>query len=55
MSEERKVCATITLFGEPARIPEPGERVVLCVAEGFWREGFRCISASFVEGGERRV
>ena len=55
MSEERKARATITFFGEPARTPGPGSRVALRVANSFWREGSRCISASFVEDGERRV
>jgi hypothetical protein len=55
MSEERKVRATSTFFGEPYPIPEPGERVVLHVADGSWREGFRCVSAPLVADGERRV
>ena len=55
MSEERKVRATSTFFGEPYPIPEPGERVVLRVADGSWREGFRCISEPLEEDGERRV
>lgn len=55
MSEESKVRATITFFGETHPIPAPGERVELRVDDGSWREGFRCVSASFVEDGERRV
>ena len=55
MSEERQVRATITFFGELTRIPEPGERVALRVADGSWREGFRCISTPLEEGGERVV
>lgn len=47
--------ATITFFGEPTWTPEPGDRVVLRVADGSWREGFRCVSAPFVEDRERRV
>ena len=55
MSEERKVRATITFFGEPYPIPEPGARVVLRVADGSWREGFRCISTPLEEDRERVV
>jgi hypothetical protein len=55
MSEERKVRATITFLGEPAQIPEPGERVALRVADGSWREGLRCTSTAFVEDDERRA
>jgi hypothetical protein len=55
MSEKRTTRATITFFGEPRRTPEPGERVMLRVADGSWREDFRCISAPFIEDGERGV
>ena len=55
MSEERKVRATITFFGEPYPIPEPGERVVLRVADGSWQGGLRCISEPLEEEGEKVV
>ena len=55
MSEERKVRATITFFGEPYPIPEPGERVALRVADGSWREGFRCVSEPLEAEGEKVV
>lgn len=55
MGETDKVRATLTFFGEPHPIPEPDERMALRVADGSWCEGFRCISASFVEDGERHV
>lgn len=55
MSETDKARATITFFGEPYPIPKPGQRVMLHVADGSWREGFRCISVSLTEDGERRV
>lgn len=55
MGETDKACATITFYGEPHPTPKPGERAVLRVADGSWREGFRCISSPLTEDEERRV
>jgi hypothetical protein len=55
MGETDNARATITFFGEPHPVPKPGERVVLRVADGSWRGGFRCISAPLTEDEERRV
>lgn len=55
MAKEEKVRATITLFGEPHRVPEPGDRVELRVSDGSWQSGFRCISDPLEEGGEQVV
>lgn len=55
MGETDKVRATIVFFGEPHFTPKPGERVLLHVADGSWREGFRCISDPLIEDEERRV
>jgi hypothetical protein len=55
MSEMDRVRATIVFFGEPRRIPKPGEKVELRVADGSWREGFRCIGEPLEEDGERVV
>jgi hypothetical protein len=52
MSEKPKVRATITFSGEPDRIPEPGEKVVLRIADGSWQGGFRCISEPLEQNGE---
>jgi hypothetical protein len=52
---ERNVCAAITFIGEAHRRPEVGEPVRLHIDGGSWREGFRCISDPFSEGGKRRV
>ncbi len=49
----KKVRATLTFFGEPHPIPKPGEQVKLHVADGTWREGFRCISGPLIEDKER--
>jgi hypothetical protein len=55
MSETEKVRATLTFFGETHPIPKPGEQVMLHVADGSWRAGFRCISGLVSEDGEERV
>jgi hypothetical protein len=55
MSEKPKVRATITFLGEPRQIPQPGDKVVLRVADGSWQGGFRCLSEPPEESGERAV
>jgi hypothetical protein len=55
MSDKRKVRATVTFFGEPSRIPKPGARVELHVADGSWHGGFRCNSEPLEQDGERVV
>lgn len=35
---------SLTFFGEPRRAPEPGERVLVRVEDGSWRDGYRAIS-----------
>jgi hypothetical protein len=55
MGETDKARATLTFFGEPRPIPKPGERVMLRVADGSWREGFLCVSDPLTEDEERRV
>jgi hypothetical protein len=55
MGETDKARVTLMFFREPHPIPQPGERVMLHVANGCWRESFRCISAPFIEDEERRV
>ena len=55
MSKQPKVRASITFLGEPRRIPQPGEKVVLRVADGSWQGGFRCISEPLEQDGEQMV
>ena len=55
MSEKGEVRATITFFGEPRRIPKPGEKLELRVADGSWQRGFRCLSAPLESEGEKVV
>ncbi len=54
MSED-KVRATILFIGEAHRTPKIGEPVRLHVTDGSWCEGFRCISAPFIDGGRRSI
>jgi hypothetical protein len=55
MSNTNRARATITFFGEQHPTPKPGERVLLRVADGSWREGFRCVCAALTEDEEQRV
>ena len=55
MGETDKTRATIVFFGGPHPTPKPGQRMMLRVADGSWREGFRCISDPLIEDEERRV
>jgi hypothetical protein len=55
MSEKHEVRATIAFLGESRRIPEPGEKVELHVADGSWQSGFRCLSEPFEVEGEKVV
>jgi hypothetical protein len=55
MSEKRDIRANLVLYGEPRRIPKPGEKVELHVADGSWQGGFHCISEALEVEGEKVV
>jgi hypothetical protein len=55
MSEQHEVRASILFYGEPHRIPKPGEKVELRVTDGSWQSGFRCLSEPLEEEGEKVV
>ena len=38
-----KIRAELTFIGEANRVPEIGDRLILRVADGSWRSGFRCV------------